>query len=145
VRRSSTRKLGRLVGVQKFGFDDFCLRGGWGIRVGYPSSKLLRTLARRTRASVSGRAVEILTANPFYSLGGVRPGMRVSAAAKRLHISVRRFFAVGANRWYVVPGKASEGVLKVRHGVIQEIGIADRRLLTSRRAELRFFTSFGAA
>jgi hypothetical protein len=71
--------------------------------------------------------------------------MRVSAAAKRLHISVRRFFAVGANRWYVVPGKASEGVLKVRHGVIQEIGIADRRLLTSRRAELRFFTSFGAA
>jgi hypothetical protein len=34
------------------------------------------------------------------------------------------------------------GVLKVRHGVIEEVGIADGRLLTSRRDARRFLNSF---
>jgi hypothetical protein len=33
-------------------------------------------------------------------------------------------------------------VLKVRRGVIQEIGIANKRLLSGRTAQRRFLTSF---
>lgn len=38
-----------------------------------------------------------------------------------------RGFHVGANTWYLVAAGRSIGVLKVRHGQIQEIGIADRK------------------
>jgi hypothetical protein len=41
------------------------------------------------------------------------------------------------------PDGASRGVLKVRHGVIEEIGVANRRLTDSSRADRRFLTSFG--
>jgi hypothetical protein len=142
MRQTTVRGLGRLVNIQRYGFDDFCLFGGWGIRVGYPSRRLLRSLRPGLRAKVAGRAVEILTANPFYSLRGVRPGMRLSAVAKRLHLKPKRSFAVGSNRWYLIPGKVADGILKVRHGVIQEIGIGDRLLLTSRRADFRYFNGF---
>jgi len=33
-------------------------------------------------------------------------------------------------------------VLKVRHGIVEEIGIADRRLTRNRAAARRFLTSF---
>jgi hypothetical protein len=50
---------------------------------------------------------------------------------------------VGSNTWFVVRGRAADGVLKVRHGVVQEIGLADRRLTRGRAAARRFLTSFG--
>ncbi len=140
--RTHARHVLRLLRVQAFGFDEFCLRGGWGIRVGYPSKKLLASMPRGLRKKLAGRVIMALTANRFYALDGVRPGARVAAVARRLHIKARRFFAVGANDWFVVPGRAAYGILKVRHGVIQEIGIADKRLLRSHKADLRFFTSF---
>jgi hypothetical protein len=143
--RAKARQAARLINVQFFGFDDFCLKGGPGIRVGYPSSKLLRSVARGLRAKIAGKVVIALTANRFYALDGVRPGARVGRVARRLHISAKRFFAVGLNDWYLVPGGAALGVLKVRGGVIQEIGIADQRLLRSHKARTRFFTSFRRA
>jgi hypothetical protein len=143
--QDQARRALRLVSVQAFGFDDFCLRGGWGIRAGYPSSKLLRSLAKGLRTKVAGRVVIALTANRFYAFAGVRPGARVAAVAKKLHIKAKQFFRVGLNDWYVVPGRAADGVLKVRRGVIQEIGVADKRLLTGHKAQQRFFTSFRKA
>ena len=142
--KAKTRKALKLLKVTVYGFDQFCLQGGPGIRVGYASRKLLATLSRRLRRKVTGRAVMILTANHFYALDGVRPGSRVAFVAKQLRIRAKRFFAIGANDWYVVPGKVADGILKVRHGVIEEIGIADKRLLTSHKAQYRFFTGFRA-
>jgi hypothetical protein len=49
---------------------------------------------------------------------------------------------VGLNTWYLAPGTDSRGVLKVRHGVIEEVGIANRRLTASRVAARRFLKSF---
>jgi hypothetical protein len=54
--------------------DFFCLAGGGGIRVGYPSRKLLSKLPRGLRRRVRGRAVLLLTANRHYALSVVRPG-----------------------------------------------------------------------
>jgi hypothetical protein len=121
------------------GLDDFCLYGGWGIRVGYPTGTVLDRLSPAERTHVSGRIVLALTANPFYALDGVRPGMLLSAVAKRL--GVGKAFHIGLNYWYLVPGAAARGVLKVRHGVIQEIGLANKRLTAGNRASQHHFLS----
>jgi hypothetical protein len=101
----------------------FCLHG-IGIRVGY----------------LRGRAVLALTANRHYALRGVRPGARLTAVARRLNSG--RGSRVGRNTWYLVALGRGRGVLKVQNGVVEEIGIADPRLVRTRAAARRFFTSF---
>jgi hypothetical protein len=131
---STTSMRGRVTTVF------YCLRHG-GIRVGYPSIKLLRSLPRRLRGQVSGRAVLILTANAHYSLSGIGPGVRMARAAAQLKAG--RGLVVGRNTWYVVGSGRARGVLKVQHGTIEEIGIANQQLVSDRAAARRFFTSFG--
>lgn len=119
--------------------DFFCLTPN-GIRVGYSSPKLLTKLRPRLRHAVQGRAILELTANPGYALHGVRPRARLATVAR--HLRAGRPFHIGLNNWYLAPDKSSTGVLKVRHGVIKEVGIADKRLTGGRRAERRFLTTF---
>jgi hypothetical protein len=90
-----------------------------------------------------GKVILALTANPFYALNGARPGMTLGSVAKRLHVG--KAFHIGLNYWYVAPGAASNGILKVRGGVIQEVGIANRQLTSSRHAQGRFLSSFNGA
>jgi hypothetical protein len=111
-----------------------------GIRTGFPSPALLQTLAPHQRAIVRGRIVLALTANPRYALNGVRPGTLLRTAIRRLRLT--RSYPVGLNMWYLVPGATSHGLLKVRHGLIEEIGITNKRLTTGPRAIRRFLTSF---
>lgn len=80
------------------------------------------------------------TSNHYYTLRGVRPGTRLAKVARRLHAG--RPFATGLNLWYLLPDGPSRGVLKVRHGVIEEIGIANPQLTRTRRAARVFFASF---
>jgi hypothetical protein len=129
--RSSTR--GRRY------MDFFCLNSS-GIRVGYPSPKLLRTLTRRERRRVQGRVVLALTSNHYYALRAVRPGTRLAAVARRLGTGAG--LHIGLNTWYLAPNGASTGVLKVRHGIIEEVGIADKRLTSNHRTAWRFLDSF---
>jgi hypothetical protein len=114
--------------------DFFCLSSS-GIRIGYASPKLLRSLPRRERSRYIGRAILILTANRHFTLQGIRLGARVT----------RRFgkpFKVGLNTWYLIPNGASRGVLKTRDGRVQEIGIANKQLTATRGAAWRFLMSF---
>jgi hypothetical protein len=105
--------------------DFFCRHDG-GIRVGYTSS---------------GRVALILTANRHFALDGVRPGTRLTrAVARRLHAGTG--YPIGLNTWYLTPNGDERGVLKVQHGVIDEVGVADAALTESRRATRRFLTSF---
>jgi hypothetical protein len=83
-----------------------------------------------------------LTANQYYTLRGARPGRRLSTVAGRLHLG--RPFHLARNYWYLIPGNASTGVLKVRRGLIEEVGIANKRLTRGRAAQLRLLTSFNA-
>jgi hypothetical protein len=87
------------------------------------------------------RIVLALTANPFFALQGARPGMRLAAVAARLKLA--KPLRIGVNDWYITPGYPSNGVLKVRHGSIQEIGVASKRLTTGRGGQVRFMLSFG--
>jgi hypothetical protein len=114
--------------------DFFCLTP-IGIRVAYPAPAVLSGLPPGTRNRVAGKVVLALTANPYYSLRGVRPGTRLAPVARRLHVG--RGFPIGRNTWYVTPGTASRGILKVRNGVIEEVGIADPSVTTNRNAQRR--------
>ncbi|HWF74667.1 MAG TPA: hypothetical protein VG186_15060 [Solirubrobacteraceae bacterium] len=125
-------------------FDNFCLYGGWGIRVGYPSSRILGAISAGERARVSGKIVLALSANPYYALHGVRPGAVLTAVAK--HLGVGKAFHIGSNYWYLAPAGSARGVVKVRGGVIQEVGLANKQLTAgSRTAQHAFLASFTGA
>jgi hypothetical protein len=138
-RKAARGKL-RRFGVTHNDFDNFCLYGGWGIRAGYPSAKLVRSLPAKQRERVTG-IVLLSTANPFYALDGVKPGSKLTKQVRRrLHLG--KAFRIGKNDWYIVSGAKADGVLKVRGSVIQEVGVADKGLLGARAAQRRFLTSF---
>jgi hypothetical protein len=141
--RTRARHLMPHYAVTHNGFDNHCLRAGWGIRAGYPSAKLLKSVSGSVRKRSAGKIAIALTANRYYTLDGVRPQAKLSAVARKLHIQ-RPPFHVGLNFWYIVPGKAARGVVKVRHGRIQEVGIVARDLTNSRAAQRRLFRSLNA-
>jgi hypothetical protein len=119
--------------------DFFCLAGG-GIRAGYATPKLLHTLGRAQRGRFAGRVILALTANRRYSAGGVRARSNLKAA--RRHLRLTKGFIVGKNTWYLAPLGSGRVILKVRHGQVQEIGIASAALTRNLRADRRFLTSF---
>jgi alpha-glucosidase len=132
------RALGRLT-RHRSDIDSFCLAGG-AVRVGYPSARLLHTLRPERRHELRSRVVLILTANPHYAFGRIRPGMRVRTVLRRLHRV--HHYRVGRNTWYVVTSDRPTGVLKVQHGRVEEIGIAASALTPTARSVRRFLRSF---
>ncbi len=134
------RKINNRFNRTQNGFDNFCLYAGWGIRVGYPSTHLLAKLSSTARTRYAGKAVLALTANPYYALNGVKPGTKLATVAKKLHVA--KPFHVGVNFWYFLPGKNATGVLKVRGGVIQEVGLANLALTRTRAQQRTFIRSF---
>lgn len=125
-----------------YGFDDFCLIGGFGIRAGYPSANLLRGLSAQTQARLRGRIVIALTANPRYTLDDVKPGMTLAAVRRKLTLAEP--FRIGPNNWYIISRSGVVGVLKVRFAAVDEVGITERRLAQTRAAQRRLLSSFGA-
>jgi hypothetical protein len=139
TRMRARRRLKRFTITQN-GFDNFCLYAGWGIRAAYPTAKLMRSLSPTRRRALTGRIVLALTANPFYALSGVHPGASAASAVRRLKMG--RPIRVGLNLWYVKPARMSTEVLKVQHGVLQELGLADRSLTAGHAAQVRFLNGF---
>jgi phospholipase C len=124
------------------GFEDkdfFCLTP-YGIRVGYGSSKLLKHLPVRERHTYAGRVVWISTDNARYAINGIRASATLTAAEAKLPHGY--LFRVGANDWYIAPAGKASAVLKVRGGVVQEVGIAVNALTASHKADRQLMTSF---
>jgi beta-glucosidase len=120
--------------------DFYCLRP-IGIRVGYGYPALLRSLSPAQRRRLSGRIVLVLTADRRYTLRGIRPGTTVRAAMRRVRLG--QPFRLGPNVWYVVANGSSRGVLKVRHGIVQEVGIAAPSLAGTLTLARRLLSAFG--
>jgi hypothetical protein len=118
----------------------FCLTP-IGVRVGYAAPGVVRTLSSHQRAALRGRVIWISTANRFYALDGVRPGATLRTARRGLKLGA--VFSVGHNDWYFARGAAANGLIKVRRGIVQEIGIVTKLLTNARRAQGRFLRSFG--
>jgi hypothetical protein len=121
-------------------FMEFYCLTPLGIRVGFPSPKVMSLVPKAQRARTRGTVVIALTANHHYALRGVRPHTPLKRVAAKLKVGTP--FHVGKNFWYLTPGTRTRGVLKVVHGHIQEIGTAPARLLRTRAAGRRFFRSF---
>ncbi|MEO6857799.1 MAG: CocE/NonD family hydrolase [Solirubrobacteraceae bacterium] len=138
--RAAARRAYRKSSARHHQYMDFFCVTPNPIRVGYASPKLLRAVARRARHALRGRVVLILTANPRYALHGVRPNTRLARVARRLH--VRKAFHVGLNFWYLAPNGSSTGILKVRRGRIQEIGVATKSVTWSREIARRYLRTF---
>ncbi len=135
VRKAYTRSSDRRGRHQDF----FCLTPT-GVRVGYPTPKLLRTLPRGKRKAFRGRVSWASTSNVYYAVKGVRTGMKIKAARKLLKLE--KPFHIGLSYWYLAPNGKSTAVLKVRRGIVEEIGIADRRFTRTRAADRAFLKSF---
>ena len=80
------------------------------------------------------------TSDSFYKLRGVGPGATLAAARK--HLKLTDPFHIGLNFWYLTPNGSSTGVLKVRHGIVEEIGIAAKSLTKGHKAQIVFLKSF---
>jgi hypothetical protein len=119
--------------------DFFCLKP-IGVRAGYASPKLLHKLPASEQHALAGRVVWISTSNPVYDVKGIRAGATLTSA--RTHLPHGNLLRVGKNDWYLAPAGASTAVLKVRHGVVQEIGIGNKALTRTRSAQFAFMTSF---
>jgi putative CocE/NonD family hydrolase len=146
VRLGETRGKARLAflrravrGVRR-DWDFFCLQGP-GIHAWYPSPKLLRKLSASERRQLRGRVAVLLTANRHYALDGVRAGTRLSPAARRLHLHGP--FNVRGISWYFAAGRSSDGVLKVRRGRVEEVGIALKSLISAGPTVWAYFTTPG--
>jgi hypothetical protein len=86
--------------------------------------------------------VLLLTANPFYKLDHVSVGIAISKVAKQLKVG--KGFVIGLNDWYIAPGHGVNDAFKVRHGIIQEIGIANQKDTAGRAKQKRFLSGFKA-
>ncbi len=107
-------------------YEDFFCLTPIGVRVGYGSPKLLRILTTKQRQALRNKVVWASTSNPSYSIDGVRPGEAITIGAAKLHTEPP--LHIGLNYWYLAVKARSTAVLKVRNGVIEEIGIADNLL-----------------
>lgn len=118
--------------------DLFCLTP-IGIRVGYASPALQRSLGRAEARKVAGRIVFVSTANPRYGLGGIHPGATLTRGKTAFHGGNE--FIIGANDWYLAQHGTSTVVFKARHGTIEEFGLAQLALTRTRRMQRRFITA----
>jgi hypothetical protein len=138
--RSQARRQFARVSTRGRRYMDFFCTGDGGIRVGYPSPQLLRSVSAAQQRRLRGRVVLILTSSRYYALAGARPGTQLATLARRRHVS--RPSPVGLNTWYLVPDGSVRGVVKVRNGLIEEIGIADAISGASQHEANKFFRSF---
>lgn len=82
----------------------------------------------------------ISTSSAYYAIDGIRPGASTTAAAAKLKLE--KVFHIGLNDWYLAPDGAATAILKVRHDIVQEIGVADTQFTRGRAEQRTFLTSF---
>ena len=126
------------------GFDDFCLHGGTGIRVGYASRRQTGRLSSRLQTALNGRVVIAMSSNTRYRYRGIHAGMPVKAALKILGRKRTGPFAVGVNRWYALRIRGVVILVKTKAGTVREVGIANVALAGNRKAQRKLLTTLGA-
>jgi poly(hydroxyalkanoate) depolymerase family esterase len=140
TRASARRKFGRPASRRHPHAEFFCLSRG-GIRAAYATPKLLSRIPRSARRGWSGRTVLLLTANRRYRLQGVRPDTTLAAA--RRAVSLKHPVRLGKNAWYMVRVGALVGIVQVRGGRVQEVGIAAPRFTRRRKATFQLLRALG--
>jgi hypothetical protein len=119
--------------------ERFCLTPA-GLTVGYSSSKVLATLPARDRARYrTTKVVWISTTSAKYTLAGVRPGRKLTAATRR-RLKLGKAVTIEHDRWYLAPHGSVTAILGTHAGSVTTIAIALPQLAhthTAQRALLR--------
>ena len=137
--RAQVRRAFRGSSVLQSGAtESFCLTPA-GVRVGFATPGLLGTLPRSERAHLGGHVVWVLTSSPRYAYAGIRVGANVAALKSSLPGATLAEY--GMNDWFVLPSGVSTLLLKVTHGFVDEIAIADSRLTATTQGELALIAS----
>ena len=113
-------------------YEDFFCLTPIGMRVGYAS--------RKESWKLAGRVIWVSTSSAFYAVHRIRVGATVAAARTALKLTAP--IRVGLNTWYFAANGKSNAIFKVRRGIIEEIGIAQKSLTGSARAQKAFLRSF---
>lgn len=140
-------RLGRRRGVQRSALggltrksggrvDRYCVAGGGTLRVAYPTRRLMSGLSARARQRIAGRAVLVLGSSTRFRASGIRPGATVKAL-RRKHPHGRRV-EIGNRVWFAGGARKARRVYRTDGTHVLDVGLADRRL-TSTRAKLRRF------
>ena len=140
INRSQARQLFSHHSGRGRQFEDFFCLTPIGVRVGYASPLLLKTLTAKEQRELKGKVVWASTSNPHYSLDRIAAGASLAYAKRTL--GGGRTFHIGHNYWYVVRKSSYTVVLKVRHGVVEEVGIADNLLTGTKHQEAVLMHSF---
>jgi hypothetical protein len=138
--RSRARFLYRRHSNRGKQYEDFFCLTPIGVRVGYASPRLLRHLSRREQAKLNGTVVWSSTSDPYYSLDGIRAGESIATASRVLDTEPP--FHIGRNYWYLARKPGYTAALKVRRGVVEELGIATNALTKTRKAQSVLMHSF---
>jgi len=119
--------------------DFFCLTPS-GVTVGYGAPALLRGLSPGVRTRLRGRVTWVSTSSAYFAVLGIRVGATATAATARLQVA--SVVHLGSDDWYLARAGASTAVLRVKHGVVDEIGIAERQLTRGRASDRELVMSF---
>jgi hypothetical protein len=140
ITRGKARRLMRDYAVLNYHTDNFCIFRANGIRVGYGSRRLLGAAVSAANPASNGRLVLALSANPYYTIDGIRPGDTLIAAARKAHLS--RVVHAGRNDWYIIRATDDNVVLKVRRGIVKGVGIATKSLTSTHAQQLYLLRNF---
>lgn len=140
--RTSQRKIlkGTLFSDRP-GIDRYCVReGGGSLRVGYPTKRLNAKLSKKTRKRIKSKAVLLVSTSKAFRLSGAKIGTGTKTLARRL--KGERRLKIGRNTWYVAQGKRARILFRTRKGKVLEMGLADKRLTTTRGATVRLLRAW---
>jgi hypothetical protein len=135
TRTQARKKYAKSTNRHKHYEDFFCLTPT-GVRVGYGSPALPKNVRKR----FADRVIWASTSSAYYAINGIRAGATVAAAGMRLKLTAP--FHIGLNTWYLAPNGSSTAVLKVRGGLVEEVGIANKALTKGHKAQVTFLKSF---
>lgn len=92
------------------------------------------------KSALRGRVGWPSASSPFYAFAGIRAGGSISTASRVLGTAPP--FNIGLNYWYLARIARYTAVLKVRNGVVEELGIANSAVTKTRAAQSVLMRSF---
>jgi hypothetical protein len=142
ISRARSHKILKRFSARGRRWQDFYCLSPRGLRAGYTPTSILNRLPARYRKRYLDATILLSTADHRYALHGVHPDTRFTPEIAR-RLGIGRPYAIGANTWYLDNNGPSHGIIKVHHGLVEEVGIIDKRLTGTFRSTLRLLIALG--
>jgi 6-phosphogluconolactonase (cycloisomerase 2 family) len=139
--RERARRTYRSSTLRHTAYVDYFCVAPIGIRVGYPTPRLLKAIPGG-QSGLRSRVVWVLTANRFYTVDGVAPGTTKRAADRLLAYATG--VTAGSDHWYFVADGLATAVVDVRGASVRQVGIVVDQAIATPSALRALIDSFGS-